>query len=246
MLIPRSNYFYTMFWILLVLVFLGFAPSFYLRPLVTEQPFYPDGLPNPHRVHGIILTIWYIFLVVQSGWIKYNKVHIHRKLGWFGVTWAVLVLFSTAYTVSIFPERMVVLAQQLNSTVAEIEPGLVSILWLDVFMSLLFVVFFILAILQRNNPDIHKRFMLYTGLVFIFAATNRVAGTIGYLTFSSITPVLGSLLLLSLTASVLVHDYKTRKRILPVSWWCFGLYWLAIVLSMVIGETSVGAIILNI
>jgi len=242
----RPHYFYTMFWILLVLVFIGFAPSFYLKPLIPEHPFYPDGLPNPHVVHGTILTIWYIFLVVQSGWVKYNKVHIHRKLGWFGVTWAVLVVCSTVYTVSIFPERMVALAQQLNSTVAEIEPGLVSILWLDVFMCLLFVVFFTLAVLQRNKADIHKRLMLYTGLVFIFAATNRVAGTIGYLTGSDISFILGAFLLLALTASVLFHDYKTKKRILPISWWCFGLYWLAIVLSIVIAETTFGSIILSI
>jgi len=242
----RSNYFYIMFWILLILVFIGFAPSFYLKPLISEHPFYPDGLPGSHIVHGVILTLWYIFLVVQSGWVNYNKVHIHRKLGWIGVTWAVLVVSSTVYTVSLFPERMVALAQQLNSTVEEIEPGLVSILWLDVFMCLLFVVFFTLAVLQRNKPDIHKRLMLYTGLVFIFAATNRVAGILGYLTGSDISFILGFLLLLALTVSVLFHDYKTKKRILPISWWCFGLYWLAIVLSIIITETAFGSIILSI
>lgn len=232
--------------ILLLLVFLGFAPSFYLKLLVTDQPFYPNGLPTPHIVHGIILTVWYIFLVMQARWIALKNISVHKKFGWFGATWAVLALLSTVYTISIFPERMVALAQQLNSTVEEIEPGLVSILWLDVFMSVLFVSFLILAILKRNKPDTHKRLMFYTGLVFIFAATNRIAGSIAQLTESNISLVIGPVILLVLSASILVYDYKTRKKILAVSWWCFGLYWLAIVTSLVVAGMPFGASILNI
>ncbi|MBX2965551.1 MAG: hypothetical protein KF845_05350 [Cyclobacteriaceae bacterium] len=243
---PRPAYFHHMNWTMLVLVFLGFAPSFYLKPLVAEQPFYPNGLPVPYIVHGIILTVWYVFMVVQTTLIKNKKIATHRKLGWFGAAWAVLVVLSTVYAVTIFPGRMVALAQQLNSTVDEVEPGLVFILWLDIFMCTLFVAFIIIAIIQRLKPDIHKRFILYTGLVFIFAASNRVAGTIAYLTDSSINLVLGPLILLVLTASLLVHDYKTQKRILPVSWWCFGLYWLAMILSFVIAGTDFGKSILNI
>jgi len=70
--------------ILLLLVFLGFAPSFYLKFLLDNNSFYPDGLPLPHVVHGIILTVWYVFLVLQSSLIQSNRYSLHQRLGWFG------------------------------------------------------------------------------------------------------------------------------------------------------------------
>ncbi|TPV32776.1 hypothetical protein FJ651_10700 [Paucihalobacter ruber] len=232
--------------IMLVFVFLGFAPSFYLKPLIGDYPFYPDGLPWPHIIHGIILTVWYVLLVLQTGFIQSNRIQIHQKLGWFGASWALLVVASTVWVIFLFPNRMIKLANQLQSTVEEVEPGLAFILWLDVFMCLLFIAFLSMAILKRNQPAIHKRLMLYTGLVFIFAATNRFAGIISHLTDLPLSMPLGLLILLVLTGSLLFHDRKTQGRILPVSWWCFGLYWVASVLSMVISNTNWGAGIVDI
>jgi hypothetical protein len=240
-----SNYFFAMFWILLMLVLIGFAPSFYVKSLAPEHPLYPNGLPNPHIVHGIILTVWYIFLVVQVGWIKFNKIHTHRMLGWFGATWAALVFASTIWVISIFPERMEQLAKQLNSTVDEVEPGSVSIIWLDIFMCVLFVACFTIAIIKRKQPIIHKRLMLYTGIAFIFAAVFRIGGIASYLLENNVGMLVSLLILVCITVSLLVHDYKSIGKIQPVSWWCFGLYWLAIILSNVIAETAFGSIILN-
>ncbi|GGD31549.1 hypothetical protein GCM10011343_22150 [Flavobacterium orientale] len=138
------------------------------------------------------------------------------------------------------------LAQQLQSTVDEVEPGLTFILWLDVFMCLLFIGFLTTAIVKRNEAAIHKRLMLYTGLVFIFAATNRMAGSIGFITGLDISMPLGLLLLLSLTGSLLIHDRKTQGKILSVSWWCFGLYWLCVVLSLVISGSEWGGVLLGV
>lgn len=243
----KTTYFQNMSRIMLALVFLGFAPSFYLKALVEEQFYYPDGLPVPHMIHGFILTIWYIFLVIQTNLIQTRRIALHQRLGRFGVVWATFVLSSTIWVISVFPNRMNILATQLQSTVGEVEPGLASILWLDVFMSLLFIVFLITAIIKRNQADIHKRLMLYTGLVYIFAATNRLAGTIGEITgVSMIIMPIGALILLMLTASLLVHDRRMYGKILPVSWWCFGAYWAFTILSQVISNTAWGGTIVGI
>lgn len=242
----RSNYFHIMFWIMLVLVFIGFAPSFYLKTLVPEQPLYPDGLPNAYIFHGITLTIWYIFLVLQSGWIKYRKIQIHRKMGWFGAFWAVLVLASTIWVITVFPDRIEQLAQQQNTTVDDVEPGLISILWLDIFMSALFISCITIAIIKRGHSIMHKRLMLYAGISFIFAAVFRVGGIISYLGAGGVGMVVSLLILLALTVSLLIHDYQKLGKIQPVSWWCFAVYWLSFVLSNVIAETSLGSIVLNI
>lgn len=241
----RYSYFYSIYWILLIVVFLGFAPSFYLKFFVTDQPFYPNGLPLPHVVHGIILTVWYIFLVVQTRWITVNNFSTHRKTGLFGAAWAVLVIVSTVWVISIFPDRMEALAQQTNSTVEELEPGLLQLLWLDVFMCILFVAFVLTGILKRNTPHIHKRVMLYTGIVFLFAATGRLGGMVGHL----LTPALGFLtgvaILIGVTVSLLVHDYRLYKKIYPVSWICFLLYWGLTFLSFYLAETTFGSWLLK-
>ncbi|MBX2964139.1 MAG: hypothetical protein KF687_16630 [Cyclobacteriaceae bacterium] len=235
-----KNFFYFMHIALLVLVFLGFAPSFYLKPLIADQPFYPNGLPTPHIIHGIILTVWYIFLVVQARWIKIKTISTHRKSGWFGAVWAVLVIASTVWVISLFPDRMEALAQQTHSTVEELEPNLLQILWLDIFMSTLFVALILTGILKRNTPHIHKRVMLYTGIVFLFAAAFRLGGIISDLTIPVLGPATSVGLLLGLTVSLLVHDYRTRKKIYPVSWLCFALYWGFTALSFLVAETELG------
>jgi hypothetical protein len=241
----RSTYFYSVYWILLIVVFLGFAPSFNLKFLVADQSFYPNGLPIPHIVHGMILTVWYIFLVMQARWITVNDKSTHRKTGWFGAIWAVLVIASTWYVISVFPDRMVTLAQQSNSTVEELEPDLARILWMDIFMSILFIVFILTGIIKRNASHVHKRVMLYTGIVFLFAATFRFGGIIGYLTMSVLGLVINVGLLFGLTISLLVHDYRTYKKIYPVSWICFVLYWGLTFLSFYLAETTAGSQLIN-
>jgi uncharacterized membrane protein len=235
-----DNYFFIMNWLLLALVFLGFAPSFYLKFLVSEQPFYPNGLPIPYIFHGVILTVWYMFLVFQSGLIRFKKTGIHRRAGWFGSIWALLVLGSTFWVISMFPGRMEQLASEQGLTVEEVEPGIQAILWLDMFMSVLFMTFVLLGIANRNKPEIHKRLMLYSGLVLLFAATGRIGGTISYLLEMEVGPVVGFLILLGLTSSLLVYDYRKRGIILKISLICFGTYWLAIILSLLIGNSDWG------
>ncbi len=241
----RSNYFYSVYWILLVVVFLGFAPSFYLKFLIPDQSYYPNGLPTLHIVHGIILTVWYIFLVVQARWIAVKKISVHRKMGWLGAAWAVLVMITTWWVISVFPDRMVLLAAQTNSTVEALEPGLVQILWLDIFMSVLFVAFILTGFIKRKTPHIHKRLMLYSGIVFLFAATGRLGGIIGFLTIPPLGFITNVAILLGLTASLMIHDYRRYKKIYTVSWVCFALYWGLTFLSFYVAETKVGSQLIN-
>jgi uncharacterized membrane protein YozB (DUF420 family) len=236
----RSNYFHTMAVLMLVIVFLGFAPSFFLRPIMPDDGFYPDGLPWPHVIHGLILTVWYVFLVAQTALVKSRNIRLHQRLGRAGAVWALLVLGSTAWVVKVFPRRMQELAAQQGTTVAELEPNLASILWMDLFMGLLFVVFTGLAIIRRRQAALHKRLMLFSGIVFLFAATSRIGGTL--VQFTGIGPLglVGFVLLLALSVSVLVYDRRQEGRILLVSGLCFGAYWTLIVLAVALSFTDAG------
>jgi hypothetical protein len=192
----RDHYFRTMSWVFLALVFIGFAPSFYLSFLVDEQPLYPRGLPWAYIVHGVVLTGWYLLFAVQSSLIASGNRTLHRRLGFLGAAWAVGVLATTFWAIRMFPNRIQELALDTGRTVEEVEPGLAGILWLDVFMSLLFLGCVAFGILRRNRPREHKRLMLFAGLAFLFAAVFRVAALFGHLTGVAVGPLLGLLLLL--------------------------------------------------
>lgn len=235
-----SSYFKIMSWIFLSLVFIGFAPSFFLKFLVDDQPFYPNGLPLPYIIHGLVLTIWYVLMVFQTTLIQKRNLRLHRKMGFFGAIWAFLVLASTLWVISLFPPRMAELANHLGKTIEEVEPGLAGILWLDFFMSLLFVGFMGLGISERKNPDIHKRLMFFSGLVFLFAAVFRLGGIIGLLAGFDAGPILGIGILILISISVLFHDKVKLGKVLPLTWTCFGLYWLAVILSFALGEMEWG------
>jgi hypothetical protein len=236
----KSTFFYWSGWIFLVVVFLGFAPSFYLKFLVLEQPFYPKGLPIPYIIHGIILTVWYVFLVIQTQLVKIGNLKSHKKTGYFGAFWAILVLGSSFYAISLFPGRMESLASDLGQTVIEIEPGLSSILWLDMLMSLFFIGCLVFGLKNRSNPEIHKRLMFFTGLAYLFAASSRIGGTLAHLMDSSLGHLIGPVLLLGLSGGLLVHDYRVFGKVKSVSLICFVIYWMLMLASQMIGSTEWG------
>lgn len=66
---------------LVALVFLGFAPSFYLRNIV---PAYPR--PNPSLtpfviLHGSLFTLWMLLFIAQTQLVAAGRRDIHMKLG---------------------------------------------------------------------------------------------------------------------------------------------------------------------
>ena len=77
---------------LVVIVFLGFAPSFYLRDIV---PAYPR--PNPTLtpfvlLHGGLFTLWMLVLIAQTQLVAAGRRDMHMKLGVLGVLLAVAIL----------------------------------------------------------------------------------------------------------------------------------------------------------
>ena len=164
----------------LLIVFMGFATGFYLKFLVKDQEYYPEGLPVPHIVHSSILTMRYVFLVLQTWLIQSGKAKVHMQLRWFGVSWSVLAVLSTCWVFGVFPARMEWLAEKMNSTVDHVEPGLASILWMDVFMTAMFIICISVGIIFRKKSAIHKRLMMYSGVAYLRAATSRIGGTVGY------------------------------------------------------------------
>jgi len=74
--------FYSRMAILLVaVVFIGFAPSFYLKGVVPSYPRPNPTLPPAVLLHGLTFTLWMALLVVQTQLISTRRVETHMKLG---------------------------------------------------------------------------------------------------------------------------------------------------------------------
>ena len=67
--------------LLVVVVFIGFAPSFYLKDIVPSYPRPNPTLPPAVLLHGLTFTLWMALLVVQTQLISTRRVETHMKLG---------------------------------------------------------------------------------------------------------------------------------------------------------------------
>ena len=63
---------------LLATVFVGFARSFFLRPLF---PSWPAPAEPVFYLHGVAFTAWFVLLAVQSWLIGARQLQVHRRLG---------------------------------------------------------------------------------------------------------------------------------------------------------------------
>jgi hypothetical protein len=140
-----QRYFFVVMAALVILtVFAGFAPSFYLR-----SSFHPDHeLSILLHVHGLVFSTWIILFLVQTLLIVRGSRSLHRRLGWFtaGIAAAMLLL--------------VVLA-----TIEQMRRGIpleeaAGDLALNLLGAILFGVPVVAAVYNRKRPDWHKRLML--------------------------------------------------------------------------------------
>jgi len=85
--------FYTRMALFLVaIVFLGFAPSFYLKGIVPPYPRPNPTLPPTVILHGTVFTTWMAIIVAQTQLISARKHEIHMRLGKAGMLFAILMI----------------------------------------------------------------------------------------------------------------------------------------------------------
>ena len=82
----HSAFFPAMSSLLIVFVFLGFAPTYYLRPIAAGP------IPGYLHVHGAAMTMWFLLLLVQTALIATRRRALHRRLGIAGACIAVVIV----------------------------------------------------------------------------------------------------------------------------------------------------------
>ena len=154
---------------ILVVAFVGFSRSFFLRPLFPDWPAPSEPI---FYVHGAAFAAWIALFVVQTSLIAAHRRALHRTIGAFGA------LLATA---------MVVLGTLGALIAAKRATGFVGIpipplqfLAIPIFDMVLFATFVGLGVAQRRQPQHHKRWMALATMVLLPAAIARWPGMDAY------------------------------------------------------------------
>lgn len=148
---------------MLLSVFLGFAPTFFLRPLLWQPRMLP--LTPLVLLHGAIFTSWALLFLCQTSLVAARRTDIHRKLGIIG---AFLVLAMA----------IVGTLTALHGVARASGPPIVPPLsWLAVPLLAVpaYTGLIVAGLLNRRTPQTHKRLMLLSMVIMMSPSWGRIA-----------------------------------------------------------------------
>src|SRR5258708_13820339 len=203
-----SWFFVFMASVLLVIVAVGFANSFYLRNIIPRSHSVL-ALPVYIVLHGIVVTSWFLLFLSQTVLVASGRVRLHRSFGVAGAALAAVV----------FALSMLVVVRSVVRTPSLVVLG-------DIFILFLFAILVTGGIWFRQKPDVHNRLMLIASISIAAPAIARWPGGRAMLPLS----VVGPQLLLS--APLILYYVLSRRRVHPATIWGAALYVLALVVSI--------------
>jgi len=209
---------------------LGFARTFFLRTWFPEWAQL-HGAPEPFFLfHGAVFSLWFVLLIVQPSLVAAGRVDLHRRFGRFGAGLAVIM-------VGIGIVGPLIAARRPGGFIdVPMSPlQFLTIPWVGLA---LFAIFVTLAIVNRDNPQSHKRYMLLASFGILDAAVVRWP----FDNMMAPLPIPGfdvsNLALDLFLVPIIVWDIVSRGRLHPVTLWG-GLVLIASQpLRMVLGETN--------
>ena len=84
----RPSFFFAAHLVLLLVVLVGFSPSFYLRSAFHHVTHLPAML----YLHGWVLTGWFSLTVVQGRLVQTQRLRLHQQFGCIAAGYAALVI----------------------------------------------------------------------------------------------------------------------------------------------------------
>ena len=234
----RPRFFLAISLLQLLVVFLGFAPTFYLDPLfVTRTDEHP--MPAYLIVHAVLLTAWYAGLVVQSGLIVRRRLDLHKTLGFIGVAVAIgVVLTGIAATLLAIP-RAVELGYPPR-------PRIDILVTTNTMNLLVFVALVSVAVYKRANPQTHKRLLLIASLAIIGPAVgpDRMFGFF-LQSFMPFTLPIALFFWLVLVVIMGIYDVVVSGRVHPATLWGGLAKAAAVATTITLAQTGLAAEYVN-
>lgn len=206
--------------VLLVIVAVGFARSFYLRSVFGAA--HATILPAYIVVHGIILTLWFLLFLCQTLLASSGRVRLHRSLGIAGVVLAGLL----------FVVSMLVVVRSVVRETALVVIG-------DMTLLILFAVLITASVRFRRKPEVHKRLMTVASISIVAPAIARWPGAQAMLPLSVVLPQLG------LFGAQVIHDLRLSRRVHPATAWGVASYILAVGITIPLASSRLGHTLVN-
>lgn len=212
-----SNWFFVcMATVLLVIVAVGFAKSFYLRSVIYKGHA-NLALPGYIVIHGIALTSWFLLFFAQTLLVVSEKVRLHRSLGIVGASLAAIV----------FVLSFLVVVRSVARETSLVVLG-------DMVILLLFAGLITVGVLRRRKPDVHKRLMLVASICIVAPAMARWPGAQSRLPISVLGPQL------VLFAALILYDVLSRRRVHRATVWGLSLYFVACGVTISLAFSKLG------
>jgi hypothetical protein len=183
----------------IVTVFAGFAPTFYLRGSFAQT----RPISVLLHVHGIVFSAWVGLFLVQAQLIARGSRHLHQRLGWIGagIAAAMVILVTAA------------MVEQLRRVNGFPPPPLA--LALSIFDIIVFATLVGAALYYRKRPDWHKRFMLSATIILLGAPMFRfIIHFVGIGDMAKVS-IVSTLLVDAFFLPCFAYDLLTRRRIHP-------------------------------
>lgn len=188
---------------LLAIVLFGFAKTLYLRAFFKVPP-----IPAYLYVHGVVLTTWYVLVVVQTWLIARHRTDVHRRLGWLGAAVACLLVPISAYVVWQYVPRALARGRPLDAIRGLVAGDLVSLLFFGILVAA--------AIRFRRRPEVHKRLILASCFSILVPALERFYFSYGLPIRGLPTePIL-------FYGTLLGYDLLSRRRLHRATLWIVG------------------------
>jgi hypothetical protein len=182
-----------------VSVFIGFAPTYFLRGYFEGPPLSPLV-----HLHGLVFTGWIALFLTQTALVAGRRIDLHRRLGRAGMVLAAMIPI-LGLTTAIDSGRRNFAANPVEALTFLVLP------FGDV---LVFVTLAAAGLYYRRSPETHKRLMLLATIAILDAAVAR--WPLEIIQTSSIAFfVLTDLFMLP----GIIYDLVSRRRIHPAYLW---------------------------
>ena len=199
----RRGWFFTgMAIAIAVIVVVGFARTYYLKPL-----FATPILPLAIHIHGALFTAWVLLFVAQTSLVVADRTDLHRQLGVVGALLALSMIVSGA-ALAIESAR---LGRPALGALAGASPLFVLVIPLGSVV--VFTIFVGLGLYYRRRPAAHKRLMLLATIALLPPplARIRILAAVGPQAFFGITVLF--------VVVLAAYDVSTQRRLQAVSLW---------------------------
>lgn len=194
---------------ILLTVFVGFAPSYYMKMVFAAPGVSGAPILSPLiHVHGLAFTTWVLVFLVQTRLVAGRRLALHRKLGYAAAGLAVaMAVLGT----------MAAIDAARRGAAPPGGPPPLAFMIIPIADVTIFSTLVAAGMWFRNRGDIHKRLMLVSTIAILTAAIARLPGLLagGPLAFFALTDLY--------VVAAMVYDRITRGRVHGAYWWGGGL-----------------------